>query len=101
MKVDLRVARVLTAEEVPKAKKILKLTLTLGGDDRRTVYAGIKTAYQASQLVGRLVVFVANLAPRQMSFGLSDGMVIAAGPGEQEIFLLSPDAGAKPGQRIH
>ncbi len=101
LKVDLRVARVLAAEEVPKAKKILKLTLTLGGDDRRTVYAGIKTAYQAPQLVGRLVVFVANLAPRQMSFGISDGMVIAAGPGEQEIFLLTPDAGAKPGQRIH
>ncbi len=100
-KVDLRVARVIAAEEVPKAKKILKLTLSLGGDDRRTVFAGIKGGYAAAQLVGRLVIFVANLAPRQMSFGLSEGMVIAAGPGEQEIYLLAPDAGAKPGQRVH
>lgn len=100
-KVDLRVARVITAEEVPKAKKILKLTVSLGGDDRRTIFAGIKAAYKAEQLVGRLVVIVANLAPRQMSFGLSEGMVIAAGPGEADIFVLSPDAGAKPGQRVH
>ena len=100
-KIDLRVARVVTAEEVPKAKKILKLTLSLGGAERRTIFAGIKTAYQAKDLEGRLVVFVANLAPRQMSFGLSEGMVIAAGPGEQEIYVLSPDSGAKPGQRVH
>ena len=100
-KVDLRVARVLSAEEVPGAKKILKLSLSLGGDQTRTVFAGIKTAYQASALVGRLVVFVANLAPRQMSFGTSEGMVVAAGPGGSEIFLLAPDAGAKPGQRVH
>ena len=100
-KIDLRVARVITAEEVPKAKKILKLTLSLGGSERRTIFAGIKTAYQAKNLEGRLVVFVANLAPRQMSFGLSEGMVIAAGPGEQEIYVLSPDSGAKPGQRVH
>jgi methionyl-tRNA synthetase len=99
-KVDLRVARVLTAEEVPGAKKILKLTLSLGAE-QRTVFAGIKTAYTPAQLAGRLVVFVANLAPRQMSFGTSEGMVIAAGPGGAEIFVLSPDAGAKPGQRIH
>ena len=100
-KVDLRVARVVAAEEVLKAKKILKLTLSLGGTEQRTVFAGIKTAYAADKLVGRLVVFVANLAPRQMSFGVSEGMVIAAGPGEQDIFVLSPDAGAKPGQRVH
>ena len=100
-KVDLRVARVLAADEVPGAKKILKLTLALGGDEKRTVFAGIKTAYQPGALVGRLVVFVANLAPRQMSFGLSEGMVIAAGPGGSDIFLLAPDAGAKPGQRVH
>ena len=100
-KVDLRVARVVNAEEVPKAKKILKLTLSLGGDQTRTVFAGIKTAYpDPKPLVGRLVVFVANLAPRQMSFGLSEGMVIAAGPGDQDIYLLAPDSGAKPGQRI-
>jgi methionyl-tRNA synthetase len=100
-KVDLRVARVISAEEVPKAKKILKLTVSLGGDDRRTIFAGIKSAYTPAQLTGRLVIMVANLAPRQMSFGLSEGMVIAAGPGEQEIFVLSPDSGAKPGQRVH
>ena len=101
-KVDLRVARVVNAEEVPKAKKILKLTLSLGGDQTRTVFAGIKTAYpDPKPLIGRLVIFVANLAPRQMSFGTSEGMVIAAGPGDTEIYVLSPDAGAKPGQRIH
>ena len=101
-KVDLRVARVVNAEEVPKAKKILKLTLSLGGDQTRTVFAGIKTAYpDPKPLIGRLVVFVANLAPRQMSFGMSEGMVIAAGPGDTEIYVLSPDSGAKPGQRIH
>ncbi len=100
-KIDLRVARVLTAEEIPKAKKILKLTVSLGGDERRTIFAGIKAAYTPQELIGRLVVIVANLAPRQMSFGLSEGMVIAAGPGEQEVFVLAPDSGAKPGQRIH
>lgn len=100
-KVDLRVARVVNAEEVPKAKKILKLTLSLGGDQTRTVFAGIKTAYaDPKPLIGRLVIFVANLAPRQMSFGTSEGMVIAAGPGDQDIFLLAPDSGAKPGQRV-
>ena len=101
-KVDLRVARILTAEEVPKAKKIIKLTVTLGGDDRRTIFAGIKTAYgDPTKLVGRLIVMVANLAAKPMSFGTSEGMAIAAGPGGSDIFLLSPDSGAKPGQRIH
>ncbi|HZZ73894.1 MAG TPA: methionine--tRNA ligase [Pirellulales bacterium] len=100
-KVDLRVARVLNAEAIPEAKKLLKLTLTLGGDDRRTVFAGIKSKYKPEELVGRLVVCVANLAPRQMKFGLSEGMVTAAGAGGEEIFLLSPDSGAKPGHRVH
>jgi methionyl-tRNA synthetase len=100
-KVDLRVARVLAAEEIPKAKKLLKLTLSLGGDERRTVFAGIKAAYKAEDLVGRLVICVANLAPRQMTFGTSEGMVVAAGAGGEEIFLLSPDSGAKPGHRVH
>jgi methionyl-tRNA synthetase len=100
-KVDLRVARVIAAEEVPKAKKPIKLTLSLGGDARRTVFAGIKTAYEPGQLVGRLVICVANLAPRQMQFGVSEGMVVAAGAGGTEIYLLSPDSGAKPGQRVH
>ena len=101
-KLDLRVARILMAEEVPKAKKILKLTVTLGGEDRRTVFAGIKTAYgDPTKLPGRLIVIVANLAPKPMSFGTSEGMAIAAGPGGSDIFLLSPDSGAKPGQRVH
>jgi methionyl-tRNA synthetase len=100
-KVDLRVARVVAAESVPEAKKLIKLTLSLGGEHRRTVFAGIKSAYAPETLVGRLVVVVANLAPRKMKFGVSEGMVIAAGPGEKDIFVLSPDAGAKPGQRVH
>jgi methionyl-tRNA synthetase len=100
-KVDLRVARIVAAEEVPKAKKLVKLTLSLGGDQRRTVFAGIKSAYAPEQLVGRLVVCVANLAPRQMTFGTSEGMVVAAGAGGQEIYLLAPDCGAVPGQRVH
>jgi len=100
-KLDLRVARVLRAEHVPDAKKLLKLTLSLGGDHTRTVFAGIKAAYEPERLVGRLVVMVANLAPRKMKFGVSEGMVVAAGPGEKDVFLLSPDDGAKPGQRLH
>jgi methionyl-tRNA synthetase len=100
-KVDLRIARVVAAEEIPEARKLLKLTVSLGGDERRTVFAGIKSAYQPQDLVGRLVVVVANLAPRQMKFGLSQGMVTAAGSGGTDIFLLSPDSGAKPGQRVH
>jgi methionyl-tRNA synthetase len=100
-KVDLRVARILTAEVVPEAKKLIKLTVSLGGPETRTVFAGIKSAYTPETLVGRLVVVVANLAPRKMKLGTSEGMVIAAGPGEKEIFLLSPDSGAKPGQRVH
>jgi methionyl-tRNA synthetase len=100
-KVDLRIARIVEAAEVPEAKKLLKLTLSLGGDERRTVFAGIKAAYPPQELVGRLVVMVANLAPRQMKFGLSEGMVTAAGTGGADVFLLSPDEGAQPGQRVH
>jgi methionyl-tRNA synthetase len=100
-KVDLRIARVVAAEEVPKSKKLLRLTLSLGGDERRNVFAGIKSAYKPEDLVGQLVVCVANLAPRQMQFGTSEGMVVASGSGGEEIFLLRPDAGAKPGQRVH
>ncbi|MFO0870458.1 MAG: methionine--tRNA ligase [Pirellulales bacterium] len=100
-KVDLRVARVLAAEDVPTAKKLLKLTVSLGGTHQRTVFAGIKAAYRPEQLVGRLVLIVANLAPRQMKFGLSEGMVVAVGPGEKEVFLLGVDSGAQPGQRAH
>lgn len=100
-KVDLRVARVISAEDVPGAQKLLKLTLGLGGDNRRTVFAGIKGVYKPEDLVGRLVLCAANLAPRKMKFGLSEGMIVAAGGGGGEIYLLAPDAGAKPGQRVH
>jgi methionyl-tRNA synthetase len=101
VKVDLRVARVVAAEHVEEARKLLKLTLSLGGENRRQVFAGIKSAYAPEDLVGRLVIVVANLKPRQMKFGLSEGMVCAAGEGGTEIFLLSPDSGASPGQRVH
>jgi methionyl-tRNA synthetase len=100
-KVDLRVARVVEAKAVEGADKLLELRLSLGGDVERRVFAGIKSAYAPDALVGRLVVMVANLAPRKMKFGVSEGMVVAAGPGKTEIFLLSPDSGAKPGQRVH
>jgi len=100
-RVDLRVARVVAAEDVPEARKLLKLTLSLGGDERRTVFAGIKAAYRPEDLVGRLVVMAANLAPRKMKFGVSEGMVAASGPGGEDVFLLSADEGAQAGQRIH
>lgn len=100
-KIDLRVARVIDAQPVKEARKLLRLTVSLGGEHTRTVFAGIKAAYEPEQLVGRLVVVVANLKPRQMKFGTSEGMVIAAGPGGSEVFVLSPDSGAKPGQRVH
>ena len=99
-KIDLRVCRVLTAEEVPEAKKLLKLTISLGGDNRRTVFAGIKGYYQPEQLVGKLFICIANSAPRKMKFGLSEGMMLAAG-GEGDVHLLIPDEGAKPGQKVH
>jgi len=100
-KVDLRIARIVAAEHVPEANKLLKLTLSLGGEERRQVFAGIKAAYAPETLVGRLVVMVANLAPRKMRFGLSEGMVTAAGPGGAEVFLLGVDEGGQPGQRVH
>jgi methionyl-tRNA synthetase len=100
-KVDLRVARIVKAEHVKEARKLLKLTVSLGGDDRRTVFAGIKAAYEPEQLEGRMVIVVANLAPRQMKFGLSEGMVICAGDGGDDLFVLSADSGAKVGQRVH
>jgi methionyl-tRNA synthetase len=102
LKVDLRVVRVLAAEPVEKSKKLIRLTVSLGGDVRRTIFAGIKTAYDPATLVGRLIVVCVNLAPREMKgVGVSEGMVLAAGPGDKEIFILSPDSGAKPGQRLH
>ncbi|NQV87014.1 MAG: methionine--tRNA ligase subunit beta, partial [Woeseiaceae bacterium] len=99
MKIDLRIARIEKAETVDGADKLLSLTLDVG-DSTRTVFAGIKAAYDVDSLVGRHVIVVANLAPRKMKFGVSEGMVLAAGPGGSEIFLLSPDDGAKPGMRV-
>ncbi|MCA8986444.1 MAG: methionine--tRNA ligase [Planctomycetaceae bacterium] len=101
VKVDLRVARIVAANHVEGADKLLQLTLSLGGDASRNVFAGIKSAYQPEDLIGRLVICVANLKPRKMRFGLSEGMVCASGPGGKEVFLLSPDSGAQPGQRVH
>ena len=100
-KVDLRVARVIEANHVEGANKLLQLTLSLGGGETRNVFAGIKAAYEPEKLVGRLVICVANLKPRQMKFGLSQGMVCASGAGGKEVFLLSPDDGSVPGHRVH
>jgi methionyl-tRNA synthetase len=98
-KVDLRVARIINAESVEGADKLLKLTLDLDSETR-TVFSGIKQAYDPDQLIGRHTVMIANLAPRKMKFGLSEGMVLAAGPGGTDIYLLEADSGAQPGQRI-
>ncbi len=98
-KVDLRIALIVKAEHVEKANKLLKLTLDIGGETR-TVFSGIKSAYKPEDLEGKHTVMVANLAPRKMKFGMSEGMVLAAGPGGEEIYLLEPHAGAKPGQRV-
>ena len=103
-KIDLRIAEIVAAEHVEGADKLLRLTLSLGegGDPsgNRQVLAGIKSAYQPDELVGKLTVMVANLAPRKMRFGVSEGMVLAAGPGEKELFLLEPHTGAKPGMQV-
>lgn len=98
--VDMRIAKIIKAQQVAGADKLLQLTLDIG-DEQRNVFAGIKSAYpDPSLLEGRLTIMIANLKPRKMKFGLSEGMVIAAGPGGQEIYLLSPDSGAIPGQRV-
>ena len=98
-KVDLRVARITNAEHVEGADKLLKLTLDIG-TGQRTVFAGIKAAYKPDDLIGRLTVMVANLKARKMKFGLSEGMVLAAGPGGKEIYLLEPDDGSEPGMKV-
>jgi len=98
-KLDLRVAKIIKAEHVEGADKLLQLTLDIGGETRM-VFAGIKSAYDPEMLEGRLTVMVANLAPRKMRFGVSEGMVLAAGPGGKDLYVLSPDDGAKPGMRI-
>ncbi len=99
-RVDLRVARVVAAEQVEGADKLLRLSLDLGESGPRQVFAGIRAAYDPASLVDRLVVVVANLKPRKMRFGVSEGMVLAAGPGGQDIFLLAPDSGASPGMQV-
>ncbi|MFI3247041.1 MAG: methionine--tRNA ligase [Ferrimonas sp.] len=96
---DLRVALIAKAEHVEGADKLVRLTLDLGGETRN-VFAGIKSAYEPKDLEGRLTIMVANLAPRKMKFGISEGMVLAAGPGGKDIHILSPDSGAIPGQRV-
>jgi methionyl-tRNA synthetase len=98
-KIDLRVALIAKAEHVDGAKKLLRLTLDLGGETRN-VFAGIKSAYAPEDLQGKLTVMVANLAPRKMKFGMSEGMVLAAGPGGEELWILEPHEGAQPGMRI-
>jgi len=98
-KLDLRIVRIINAEHVDGADKLLRLTLDVG-EQQRQVFAGIKSAYAPQDLIGRLTVMVANLQPRKMKFGLSEGMVLAAGPGGKELWLLQPDAGAKPGMRV-
>lgn len=101
MKVDLRVARIVNAQHVDGADKLLQLTLDIGEDQPRNVFAGIKSAYpEPEKLIGRLTVMVANLAPRKMKFGMSEGMVLAAGPGGSDIFILSPDDGATAGMKV-
>ncbi|MBE9548136.1 MAG: methionine--tRNA ligase [Proteobacteria bacterium] len=99
MALDLRVAKIISAETVEGADKLLCLKLDIGNQQRQ-VFAGIKAAYKPEELVDRLTIMVANLKPRKMRFGLSEGMVLAAGPGGSEIYILSPDSGATPGQRI-
>jgi len=98
-RIDLRIARITKAEAVPDADKLVKLTLDIG-NETRTVFAGIKSAYDPADLQGRMTVMVANLQPRKMRFGISEGMVLAAGPGGEDLFILSPDEGAKPGMRV-
>jgi methionyl-tRNA synthetase len=100
MKVDLRVTQVAKAELVEGADKLVRLELDLGGESR-TVLAGIRKAYDIKDLEGKKMIMVANLAPRKMKFGVSEGMILAAGPGGSEVFALTVDEGAQPGMRVH
>jgi len=99
-KIDLRIARIANAEHVEGADKLLRLTLDVGELGTRQVFAGIKSAYAPEALVGRLTVVVANLAPRKMKFGMSEGMVLAASGEAPGLFILSPDSGAQPGMKV-
>ena len=98
-KVDLRIAKIVSAEHVEGADKLLRLQLDIGTSTKQ-VFAGIKSAYSPEQLTGKLTVMVANLAPRKMRFGMSEGMVLAAGPGGDELYILEPNEGAQPGMRV-
>jgi methionyl-tRNA synthetase len=98
-KIDLRVAHIIQAEKVEGADKLLRLQLDLGNQSRH-VFAGIKSAYTPEQLIGKHVVMVANLKPRKMKFGVSEGMVLAAGPGGKDLWIIEPDTGAKAGMRV-
>ncbi|HEY1180942.1 MAG TPA: methionine--tRNA ligase subunit beta, partial [Rhodocyclaceae bacterium] len=103
MKVDLRIAKIANAEHVEGADKLIKLTLDVGALGTRQVFAGIKSAYDPALLIGRLTVMVANLAPRKMKFGMSEGMVLAASDTEGNtsgLYILSPDNGATPGMKV-
>ena len=100
LRIDLRVAKVLDAQLITGADKLLKLRLDVGELGERQIFAGIRSAYDPASLVGRLIVVVANLEPRKMRFGISEGMMLAAGPGGADIFVLSPDTGAAPGMRV-
>jgi methionyl-tRNA synthetase len=100
LRVDLRVAKVLAAEYIAGADKLLKLRVDVGELGEREIFAGIRAAYDPATLAGRLIVVVANLEPRKMRFGTSEGMMLAAGPGGKEIFALSPDSGATHGMRV-
>jgi methionyl-tRNA synthetase len=99
-KIDLRIARIAEASHVEGADKLLRLTLDVGELGTRQVFAGIKSAYAPEALVGRLTVMVANLAPRKMKFGMSEGMVLAASGDAPGLFILSPDSGAQPGMKV-
>jgi methionyl-tRNA synthetase len=102
-KIDLRIAKIVHAEAIPEAQKLLKLTLDLGEPKTRQVFAGIKEAYEPQDLVGKFTVVVANLEPRKMRFGVSEGMVLAAGPGGKDIWILEPHmdkAGIQAGMRV-
>jgi len=99
-KVDLRIAKIVEANHVEGADKLLQLTLDIGEENTRNVFAGIKSAYTPADLTGKLTVMVANLAPRKMKFGISEGMVLAAGPGGKELYILEPTAGAQPGMKV-
>jgi methionyl-tRNA synthetase len=99
-RVDMRIAKILNAQLVEGADKLLRLEVDVGELGRKQIFAGLRQAYDPAALIGRMTVIVANLEPRKMRFGVSEGMVLAAGPGARELFILSPDSGATAGSRV-